>query len=106
MGNDACQTRARMLADIAVDDEIQVREICFDVIRTHCSRAGVRQGDVLRCVGGTDRELALQTRAGARVLVDRFYACFVEVGRPALTESASNGTGRKPVAGIEAIRRS
>ncbi|MBX6331836.1 MAG: HAMP domain-containing histidine kinase [Gemmatimonadaceae bacterium] len=69
------------------------------LIRSHCSRAGVHTGDVLRCVGGMGTMMVLETRRGVRVELDRFFACFAEVGPPA---RASIVRARRP-SGIPAI---
>ncbi len=79
MWSKAGGTRTRSLADISVEDEVRLRTICFDVIREHCSRAGLHAGDSVRCVHRRNRDLVLETAAGVRLKVDRFYACFVEV---------------------------
>lgn len=89
--------RARSLADVAVDDEVQVRDICFDVVRAHCSRAGIHRGDVLRCVSTTGPSVVLETSGGARVELDRFFACFVEIGPAEGSLRPSRAVGAYPV---------
>lgn len=75
-------TRPRSLADVALQDEVRIRDICFDVIREHCTQSGLHTGDTVRPVGGNGQQLVLRTATGARVMLDRFYACFVEVSPP------------------------
>ena|SRR6185312_16160327 len=74
----------RSLADAPLDERLRIREICFDVIRQRCSQAGLGISDTVRVVKQTTHELILSIDGRATpVTLDRFFACFVEVGAPA-----------------------
>lgn len=75
--------RSRSLADAGLNEKVRIRDICFDVIRQRCWKAGLRVGDTVRVAKQTAHELVLSIEGRTPVTLDRFFACFVEVGAPA-----------------------
>lgn len=71
--------RAKALAEVKAGERIEVVEIVFDTIRELCPTLGIHLGDVFRCRERTSRAVMLMRGDGAQVVVDRFYASFVQV---------------------------
>lgn len=69
---------SRSLSDVAIGDPVQIRDICFELIRTYCGTVGIRPGTRVRPISSASHELVLETPSGARIGLDRFYACFVD----------------------------
>lgn len=69
--------RAKALAEVKTGERVEVVEIVFDTIRELCPT--LRVGDVFRCKERTSRAVMLSRGDGAQVVVDRFYASFVQV---------------------------
>lgn len=68
----------RTLADIRAGDRVIVRRNLLDDLSIACPELELRSGDRVACVGDSPMYLELETPAGAKLLVDRFFACFVE----------------------------
>ena len=68
----------RTLADIRAGDRVIVRRNLLDELSIACPDLALRSGDRVACVGDSPMHLELETPAGARLLIDRFFACFVE----------------------------
>ena len=87
----------RSLADAPLNERLRIGEICFDVIRQRCSQAGLRISDTVRVVKQTTHELILSIDGRATpVTLDRFFACFVEVGAPAPAPCAITAQALEP----------
>jgi len=88
----------RSLADAPLNERLRIGEICFDVIRQRCSQAGLRISDTVRVVKETTHELTLSIDGRATpVTLDRFFACFVEVGAPAPAPCAITAEALDPL---------
>lgn len=73
----------RSLAEIKRDEDVEIGHIAFDAIRERCPALGLGPGAVVRCVACRDWDLILRTPDASEVVIDRFYATFIEV-RPVL----------------------
>ncbi len=98
--NTQVDSRLLSLADVAAGDDVIVKCVLFDQFRLLCGVAGVHAGDCLRCIGGTPLQLSFRTHAGTPIVIDRFYAAFVEVER----QRAASGV-QQPVAQLTASPR-
>ena len=69
----------RSLSEVKRDENVEIGHIAFDAIRERCPALGLEPGVVVRCVGARDWDLVLRTPAATEVVIDRFYASFIEV---------------------------
>lgn len=81
------QCGVRSLAQVRRDENVEIGHIAFDAIRERCPALGLEQGTVVRCVECRDWDLILRTPDATEVVIDRFYAAFIEV-RPVLPARA------------------
>ena len=93
--------RSRSLADARLNEKVRIRDICFDVIRQRCWTAGLRVGDTVRVAKQTAHELVLSIEGRTPVTLDRFFACFVEVGAPASAPCAVPASPIDPLPAYE-----
>ena len=68
------------LVAVPLGTTCEIRRFRARAVRARCLALGIHAGDVVTCVGHGPTEVVLETSAGARVEIDWFYACFVEVG--------------------------
>jgi hypothetical protein len=69
----------RSLAEVKRDEDVEIAHIAFDVIRERCPALGLGPGVVVHCVDARGWDLVLRTPAATEVVIDRFYAAFIEV---------------------------
>jgi hypothetical protein len=69
----------RSLAQVRRDEDVQIGYIAFDAIREQCPALGLEPGARVHCVACRDRDLVLRTAVDREVIIDRFYATFIEV---------------------------
>lgn len=72
----------RSLADVSAGEQVEVRDLFFDTVRSRFEPYGIRAGVTVRCVERSPAALTIVTPAGARVDVPRDHARFVEVSAP------------------------
>lgn len=70
---------ARSLLSVRPGETVEIHQILFDSIRDECARAGLAVGDALTGRGRSDRAIAVETRSGVVVDVDRAAARFVQI---------------------------
>lgn len=76
---DAGDCRVRSLAQVTRDESVQIGHIAFDAIRERCPALGLEPGATVHCVACRDWDLILRTAGDREVIIDRFYAAFIEV---------------------------
>ena len=76
---DSRDHHVRSLAQVTRDEDVQIGYIAFDAIRERCPALGLESGARVHCVACRDRDLILRTAADEEVIIDRFYATFIEV---------------------------
>lgn len=69
----------RTLATMRDGETLVVRHIFFDDVRARCARAGIAEGDQVRCREATPAEVHIETPRGAVVSVARRWGRFVQV---------------------------
>ena len=95
----------RSLAQVARDEDVEIGYIAFDAIRERCPALGLAPGIAVHCIDRRDRDLVLRTAADREVIIDRFYAAFIEV-RPVPsphTTAHRAGDGARPTRSASAI---
>lgn len=90
----------RSLAQVARDEDVEIGYIAFDAIRERCPALGLEPGAAVHCVDCRDRDVVLRTAADREVIIDRFYAAFIEV-RPV---SSPRTTAQRPGDGARPAR--
>ena len=88
MRRNTAHNGVRSLAQVKRDENVEIGHIAFDAIRQRCPALGLEPGAVVRCVACRDWDLILRTRDATEVVIDRFYAAFIEV-RPVLPPDAT-----------------
>ena len=73
----------RSLAATGTGEEVEIRRILFDTLRTLCDELDVHEGDVVKCRAGTTTQLLLETQHGRRVTLQRDWARFIQVSNAA-----------------------
>jgi hypothetical protein len=69
----------RSLAGVHGGERFRVRRILFDLLRTHCSRLGIREGDLVRAGGEGETTLLLERPGGGLLPCSRDWARFIQV---------------------------
>jgi hypothetical protein len=59
-------------------DDARISHIAFETIRERCPALGIDIGAIVHCTESRGWELVLRTSLGREVIVDRFYAAFIE----------------------------
>lgn len=77
----------RSLADAPIGEQVEVVSGLFDVVRQLCPALGIGAGDMLWCEGHTDRHVHFRRTDGRAVVIDRFYASFIEIQAVSLPSS-------------------
>jgi hypothetical protein len=72
-------TPLRSLAATGTGEQVEIRRILFDTLRTLCDELDVHEGDVVKCRAGTNTQLLLETQHGRRVTLQRDWARFIQV---------------------------
>jgi hypothetical protein len=79
----------RSLATIAPGETLEIRCILFDGVRDVCDRAGLREGDRVRCRDATPSRLLLESESGRAIHLDRRWADFVEAAESGAARPAA-----------------
>jgi hypothetical protein len=74
------RVRARSLHAMAPGESARITGILFEQLRAECAHRGLRPGQRVRCRAAGPQWLILETDEGRRVLLERDWARFVEVG--------------------------
>lgn len=76
----------RSLAAAAPGERFLIKRIHFALVRDRCSELGIREGEVLRCLRNTAKEVVVEFPQRHTTALEIHYARFVEL-RDADTES-------------------
>lgn len=82
------------LAGIRAGDVVQIQQILFDNLRSHCAALGLTEGDLVRCRLDGHESLLLVTPTGRTVLLERGWARFIRVSEAPVTAPAVPSSNR------------
>lgn len=69
----------RSLAAAVPGERFQIKRIHFGLVRERCSELGIREGEVLRCVRNTAKEVVVEFPQRHTTALEMHYARFVEL---------------------------
>jgi DNA-binding Xre family transcriptional regulator len=79
----AASQSLRSLAATGTGEEVEIRRILFETLRSLCDKLDVHEGDVVKCRAETTTQLLLETPHGRRVTLQRDWARFIQVSSAA-----------------------
>ena len=98
------------LARTAPGQTVQVQDILFDLVRTRCTDAGVKLGDLVTCTSNRNGQVGLRFADGRSASLERHYAWFVRTSLPVsdppeAAARASRSTPGSPALAALRLRR-
>ncbi len=71
--------RMRSLENVGAGEEVTVRRILFDTLRSHCRERGIEEGSHVSGRAADARQVIVETSGGQAVPCERRYARFIQV---------------------------